>query len=356
FQSDVLYRGVPDEGYTFRKDANGGLGGLYMQSPFNPLGREAYAPADANVAATSLEASWAWLNARTLVAAQGYPQVLAVSSPGPGDVATTLRVVDIATETLVEVDPSYVMDIDPLIPTIRNTAEVGFKGFLSQTLGASVDVYHNRVNNFVSAVRVETPNVFLDSTSVHAYLLSEGVPEADVAELASKLAEIPLGTITPEGFTGDDAADLMISYRNFGDFSYMGVDMSLLWAPSRLWTGGLNYSYVSRDFFRSADGIGDVALNAPKHKFGGMVAYSDRATGFNAMLRVRYVDAFPVDSGAYTGTIQAYTIADLSASYDFTEATRLNLTIQNILDHRHQEFIGAPELGRLALLGLSQSF
>jgi len=39
----------------------------------------------------------------------------------------------------------------------------------------------------------------------------------------------------------------------------------------------------------------------------------------------------------------------------FFDNTRLNLTVQNLLNNKHKEFVGLPEIGRLALVRLTQA-
>ena len=103
---------------------------------------------------------------------------------------------------------------------------------------------------------------------------------------------------------------------------------------------------------------GDIALNVPKHKFGGSIQYLNPDLGLGAQLRLRYVDSFPVISGVFIGDIDSYATLDLNAGYSlpFSRDTRFSLTIQNLLDNNHQETVGGPEIGRLAMVRLTQSF
>ncbi|MEA1981217.1 MAG: hypothetical protein U9N54_09615, partial [candidate division Zixibacteria bacterium] len=49
-------------------------------------------------------------------------------------------------------------------------------------------------------------------------------------------------------------------------------------------------------------------------------------------------------------------VVDLNVNYEFLVNTRLSLTVQNVFDNKHTEFIGAPEIGRLAIMRVTQSF
>jgi outer membrane receptor for ferrienterochelin and colicins len=121
----------------------------------------------------------------------------------------------------------------------------------------------------------------------------------------------------------------------------------------------LDYSHVSDNFFpkRKIGGLSDVPLNAPRDKGAAAIRYRDQRRGVQAQARVRYVGAFPMNSGAFIGDISAYTLLDLDAAVrlPFRDA-ELSVSVQNALNHLHREFVGAPELGTLALLRLRYSF
>ena len=67
--------------------------------------------------------------------------------------------------------------------------------------------------------------------------------------------------------------------------------------------------------------------------------------------RWRFSDGFDMSSGVFRGRVDGYEVVDITAGYQlpFQPNTRLELTVYNALDNRHREFVGAPELGRLAL-------
>jgi len=80
----------------------------------------------------------------------------------------------------------------------------------------------------------------------------------------------------------------------------------------------------------------------------------------DAKLRIRHVGEFQSLSVIGMGTVDSYTVADLNIGYDLPipsiNQTRLNVTIQNLLNEEHLEFIGAPEMGRLVIARVSYWF
>ena len=159
-------------------------------------------------------------------------------------------------------------------------------------------------------------------------------------------AFIPFGTVTPEQVS--DPTAVMLTYRNYGDISLNGLDCSLTYYLNPSLSFGGNYSFVSKDLFETD--LRDIALNAPKNKFGANVQYNNINLGLAAGVRMNFVAGFPVNSGVYIGEVESYSTIDLNAGYDipFGPSPRLSLTVQNVLNTMYQPFIGAPDIGRLS--------
>ena len=391
---DIRAQGVRSEtGFTFKRSTDGRP---EFRSPFSPLAQfpvETYIPLDDPVFTNVM-----WNVGRGVVlstfkeglTAQGLPEqsVKALSDgldnliPQPiVGVKNVLRALDPQTGSFVDVED--VNDVNPLKPTITQTYEVGYKGILMNRLAFSADVYHSRIKDFVGPLVVETPNVFLDPITLGAFLngpitanlanpanatLKQALLAFDapaqggngngspVDELVKVIASIPFGTVTPEQAADPNA--VMLTYRNYGDISLNGLDLTFTYYLNRSLSVGVNYSFVSKDLFEDVDGLGDIALNAPKNKFGASVQYVNTDLGLGVGLRTRFVAGFPVRSGVYVGDIESYYTIDLNAGYEIPigPRPRLAFTVQNLLDRRHQQFIGSPEIGRLAMVRLTQTF
>jgi outer membrane receptor for ferrienterochelin and colicins len=337
---DLWAKGVPESGFHFQRDAMGGVDGLYMQVPEAMGGTPNHIPADA----TSM---WPFLQ-------QMVPALGAVPAPTPAQVSSVLGMLDPGSGSFVSVAPADVSDIQPLEPTITNTIELGYTTLFGERLLLTADVYHSRIEHFVGPLRIETPNVFMDRASLSDYLVLNGFSAAQADAIAAQIAGVPLGTVTPEEAL--DPADLFLTYRNFGTVDLSGLDLSAQIHLNASWAVSLNYSYVSHNLFENVEGGLDVALNAPRNKAGAGVEYRSVDQKAGAGVRLRYVDGFPVQSGVYSGYVDSYALADLTASYEIMRETQLGLTVQNVFDDTHQEFTGAPFLGRTALLRLTRTF
>ena len=94
-------------------------------------------------------------------------------------------------------------------------------------------------------------------------------------------------------------------------------------------------------------------INAPRHKASMKIQYNPKRWAVSTGLNARYVDGFNWSSGIYYGDIKSYVVFDLHAGYEINERVKVNLTLNNMFDHRHVEIIGGPALGRIALLRLT---
>ena len=279
-----------------------------------------------------------------------------------------------------------IADIHRLEPTITQTFELGYKGIVNNNIRFSVDLYRTEKENFIGPLTVETPNVFLNPTQLQSYLTTQYAAffadpnnAAEAAVLAALDApsaggngngtpidelvrhytyggaSIPFGTVTPE--EAYDPTAVLVTYRNFGDINFYGADLAFAYHLNQNWNFGGNYSYISENFFAKSDGqVHDIHLNSPKHKAGVQVQYVNPQWGLDVNARYRFVDAFDMDSPFYGSSIKAYQLVDLNVGQKFIYDTRLSLTVQNVFDRKHVEFIGGPALGRLAIMRLTRSF
>jgi iron complex outermembrane receptor protein len=59
-----------------------------------------------------------------------------------------------------------------------------------------------------------------------------------------------------------------------------------------------------------------------------------------------------MNSGVYVGDVESYAVVDVNGGYRVPgyKGFIISATINNLLNNKHQEWIGAPELGILGLL------
>ena len=279
-------------------------------------------------------------------------------------------------------------DIDPLRQTTTTTYELGYKGIVSDRVVVAVDAYYENKKNFVGPLLVETPFVFVPTLSadltaalaagitnnatLSGTLAALGVPDAQAAALIVSLASgslpdatTPIAIVQPaENNAGaGQLPEVLLSYRNFGDVSYWGIDAGFQAIATDDLTVFGNVSIVSDDFFDNEELNEEnvdlaVALNAPtlKIKAGGQYKMPQ---GFFASLSGRYIQGFPVRSGPFVGDVEDYFVLDVGAGYDFSKQApglRFDIGVSNVLNNEHRQFVGAPLIGRLATGRLTYTF
>lgn len=308
------------------------------------------------------------------------PQLMPVEGFSPGTLAT----INLSTlELMTDPELSNLEDLDPITPAITQSWEVGYKGILNRNILFNIDGYYARRRNFLGPLQIKTPfvlipelqqdlirdiSVGLTKNSDLANLLTAfGLTPTEAAEQLVSLAandlpdaETPIAIVQPnENNNGvGQFPELMLTYPNFGNIQYFGMDISLqiLAGQNLLFFG--NASWVSDDYFDQTETNEkskdlELALNAPsfKWKLGGRY---HRQQGLSIMASARFTKGFPVIAGQYVGDVGSYTVVDVGLGYAMsTIGIRVDLGIHNLLGSDHREFVGSPRLGRVANLRLT---
>ena len=366
--------GVPASGFTFKRDCAGGLGGLCMKIPtaFSGTPDVKTLPADAS---PLYKAAFAAFGAN-LVAA-GVPanlvQYLAAQQPTSAEVSTKLRVLN-SSGAFTDVVPTDLRDVSRLKPEIHNTYEAGYKGILGR-LQVSLDVWKENRKNFVGPLIIETPNVFMDATSLGGYiagkLAAAGVPAQQIAVLAPTIAGglggvsgdaahtgVPLGVVNFNESLSS-GSDVIVTYRNFGNLDLWGSDLGAELALDKGFSLAGTYSFVNKDLFPRSEvgGVQDISLNAPANKHTITARYRNEVSGWGAELRERHVDGFEALS-FIESTVKAYTLFDAGISYRPATLNGILISVNatNLADKKHQEFAQGGLIGRLIITRLQVTF
>lgn len=350
--------GVPGEGFRFRRDCPGGKGGLCMRSPFT------VPPGTASVPFMPTDVTLLWPVVKGLLAARGI-DTTNLGTPTSALIPTRLRIVTSPNDTIAA---ESLRDIEGLKANLVRTYEVGYNGRLANRVQLMADAYYEIRRNFTGPLIIETPNAFFDPTALVTYLVTRGRTLAQAQGIAAVIAPIPFGTVTPDSRLTQNA-DLMLTYRNYGKLKRWGADLgfeALLMPPvagqerSNEWTLYGSYSWVNKDLFPRGEvgGFSDVTLNAPRNKAALGLRFGQRPTGLSVDVRGRWADAFPMNSGVFIGTVDSYTVVDATVAYrlPFAKSTILSVDATNVLNDKHRELVGAPELGRLVLTQLQVTF
>jgi iron complex outermembrane receptor protein len=360
YNLNVRAQGIPKTGFSFARAPNG-----------TPLWQSNVIPALTNQQLGFIDANH-WAVIKNLISVQTGSAALGQNAPQPGTGPFTnvgLMMINPLNGTVV----SDVTDIKRIEPTIYNTFEAGYKGIFNNKLLLSLDAYYTIAENFVGPLLVEAPTVNMVAPQLIQYLTqyfnAAGVPDAAATalQLGTGLARVPLGVVSPvEAF---DRNAVMLTYRNFGQINYFGVDFGFEYLMNSQFRLMGNYSFVSQDKWLDLDGNSDfdIYLNAPTNKFMLGVGYDNRDLGFDAGLKFRYVSGFEIESGIYSTVnpvtnqheaLDDYYNIDLNMGYDIKQVRglRASLTVNNLTNNAKPQFAGTPDIGLFAIGGLTYSF
>jgi outer membrane receptor for ferrienterochelin and colicins len=341
---DLRLEGSAGRGFSFDRSC----GGLCMRIPA--------AFAGGQVVSVPADATLAWPAMVALLQSQGV-DLSGVPAPTGAQVASNLALLNPALQTFTPVTPAQVVDVAPVQRTVESSFEAGYKGYLTDRLFATVDWYYTRASHvFATTSTVNTPNVFFDPVTLSQYL-GQYMSAPQAQAVASTVATIPVGTIEPRQVPG---ADLLIFQppTQGGRYEFWGADFTLGWRATSQVTVTGGYSFASKDSTDLGGSAGYLLFQAPRHKGNLGIGWRDQPGGHWAYLRGRGAGGFSVSSPAYVGRVDGFAVFDVGAGIRLPWAleTWLSLDALNVLDHRHAEFVGTPEIGRLISSRVQVSF
>ena len=392
---DIMARGVPESGFTFNDRCPGGYQDMCMRSPLAPGEK---LPADPGLL---------W-NTLVEIAAATDPMALRplrpfFRDPEPGELQPRLLLFNqkeweagrspFLGEAVLG-RPIEIRPVDPLRPMIASTLALRYEVRVGADPGSderaadgariaaretgrgriSAEVWHSRIDNFIGPLRVETPTVFFDPVSLRRFIerrvdpmvrmgiVYPGLRDVLIHDLTNLASQLPVGTIMPDQVANPG---LLLTYRNYGTVDISGVNLSasVRLTPALALRG--DHRYVTEecfDFFNdvAADcsNLEDISLNVPKTRSSLSLRYGSLDSGLAAEARMRRQRGFYANAGVYAGDVEGYTVLDAHVRLPLPGMSRASatLTATNLLDDRHQEFVGAPEIGRLVVAGLTYAF
>ena len=257
--------------------------------------------------------------------------------------------------------------------------ELGYRGLFGEKLLVSADVYFSHSRPFIGPLQMVTPVVTVPGLAADltrdlatgiagnallsaALELFNMTPEQAAALFTELLGSelpldgLPVALVQPrENNPGvGQAPEMLLLFPNFGVLSLWGGEFGVRYYPSNTLSVFANLTWVADNFFDNEQ-LGEelesnqLALNAPTMKFKAGGTYR-HPSGFSASVSGRASRGFPMISGVYVGDVDPHFVLDGSVAYEFGfggSSLRADLSVTNVLDSNHREFIGAPRLGRL---------
>ncbi|HEX2077110.1 MAG TPA: TonB-dependent receptor, partial [Longimicrobium sp.] len=364
-------QGTGENGFRFRNPD----GSYMVRSPFTPA--SAGGPGQLLPAATPALYPFAVevLNAQGVLT----PQLRAyLHSINPTPAQVGLGYLDVVTGGSGSLNSLTLDAIQPIRESPSTTLEAGYKGLLGPRLLIAADVWWSRREDLVTPLTIQTPLVRLDSAQLETYLvprlMGAGVPQASAVAIARGMSRIPLGVISSADVDAP-GGQLLVTYVNVDEtIELWGTDVSATALLGNEWQLGGSVSFMSEDVFET-ENAGLVTLNAPKWKGTLALDYDNDDTGLFGQIRMRYSDAFPVNSGVYVGTrclnqpgdpvpalqedcVDSFTLFDVNLGYrlPMVRGATLNVLVNNLLDEDYRPFPGTPTMGRMVIARIRYDF
>ena len=237
----------------------------------------------------------------------------------------------------------------------KNTGyEVGWRGDVSRRLFASVDVYYNRLSNFVTDLLPGVNPAFPFWTAPSAVPepardpLEAAVQNALLANPASRVAG--LGLTRQE--TGNTA--IVLSYGNSGNATQWGVDVGAGLQMTEQFRFDLSGSWFDYDVENIATGD-QLLANTPEWRGNAAATFTGRG-GLDLGMNYRYSSGFPWAAGVFTGEIEPGHTLDANAGYRISPAFRLFLAGTNLVNRQWFSIYGGSVNGRRVMGGVTATF
>jgi outer membrane receptor for ferrienterochelin and colicins len=340
---DLRLLAPPKDGFNFSTECNGDL---CMRSPFAAGGVGETLPVDATQ----------FWDVLVQFLGSSFPELSTMPAPNASQVSSDLRYLDLLSGGYADaVSQDEVRGIDQDKRRITNTFEIGYKGTVRKRAYLMVDLNRTEVEDYYGELYAVTPNVFFNQADLAAYFESTGgMSPQDATAAAAAAYGIPLGTVAPDEL---ESADVLLWNRIGGEYTTWGVDVAGEFKLTRSLSMTGTYSWINDTEFMSSL-VGPKVLSVPRNKGSAGLAYRGIGNGFDGGVQFRAVEQFPVVSGVFKGTVESYAVFDMTLGYRLPgpQNVRISLNAQNILDNRHQEFVGAPELGRLLVARVQYTF
>ncbi|MGB0929785.1 MAG: TonB-dependent receptor domain-containing protein [Chitinophagales bacterium] len=296
--------------------------------------------------------------------------------------------------------PLTPIDAPTAVINITDTYEIGYKGFIANKLGVSLDIYNNKSKGFSQftaispTIRLANQNIAADlgaevqaiiQPQIEAALIAGGVDAATAAAQAAGLGAalnggynaaidgeggfveqvgglFPIiGAVETLNVPQDGLVHSAAGYRYFGEIDYLGADLGLTYNFSQDLSAFLNYSWLSENVFEGED-LGEAAdsplrytLNAPKSKYRLGLNYTPES-GIRGSMSFQHDDSFFVDYGQFSGDTQVKNLIDASVGYKFTNGLSVDATASNLFNNEYRAFPNLPKIGRRILLKATYNF
>ncbi|MCH8254979.1 MAG: TonB-dependent receptor [Gemmatimonadetes bacterium] len=250
--------------------------------------------------------------------------------------------------------------------------EMGYKGNLADNAYVSIDLYLNKLKNFVTDLlfgvnRRQFPEFLLSAGTsiptqlglIDQILAGAGLPadhplRANNAALAAGYTALAASPFTDLAGVG---RVIYLSYAQAGEVEEKGIEIGFGYGFTPEFRVDATYTYFDFDIEdpgRAAAGQ-SIVPNTPRHK--GSIAFTYTGfQGFDASLSAKFVEKHEWNAGVFAGRIPANQMVDVNLGYRINNNLRPFAAVSNLLDKRRFQLYGGSVIGRRILVGATATF
>lgn len=277
------------------------------------------------------------------------------------------------------VSPEQLNNIAPLKDYHWDIFEFGYQGFFREKLNVNFDVFYNRAEH-TQLETIVTPSISLRNSSLFnqaravfekneelvGLLSSVGLSLDDWMNVYENFASAPMyiwETEENNQLINGQSELIQSTFLTPKGIDFWGLSLDLRYALRNDLNIYGSYSHLSKEQWNDEElgmpGTGfRKTMNAPPHtiKLGGSY-FPEKGFSFSA--DAIWEDSFPFLERTFVGEIGSRFLINGSIGYDFSsyfekiKNVQLNLSVSNIFNQPYRSFLGAPKIGRFALLSLS---
>jgi iron complex outermembrane receptor protein len=201
----------------------------------------------------------------------------------------------------------------------NTTVELGFKGILTERIFIDVSGYRSWYDNFSSP-------------------------------FTTPIGDLAAGIVTLDENGDPRSSEVTLTTVNFGELSVTGLDLgATAYITDRIIVRG-NTSLIDAGDLKDARGMAQP-LNTPGVVMNfGVTANDFVRSGSSVDVSSRYVAEHDFREAQFGDTVPSYTVFDLGLNLETIDGIHYRVSVQNLLDNQHREFLSGPRIGRLMVL------
>lgn len=227
--------------------------------------------------------------------------------------------------------------------------EFGYKNTISDNLYFSLDLFYNRLNDFITN--------FLPGVNPNIQKWSPNLPDS-----LSQYNELVKSIVFSELSSRDRARlsifkgqpTFIVSNENIGKVDEYGLEFTAFWKIYNNFSLKFDYSYFGYKVIENKSSQPLLPNTAP-HRANISMNYVLQ-NYFDVTVDINYSHKFDWLAGTFYGKVPSYTIVNLNAGYEILNNLNLGINVYNLFNKKHYQIFGGTYIPRIATARIVYKF